>query len=70
MFELVPHFADRDEIKPARWAKFGSKTKMTSDAVGTAVETFHMTCAISRASETMGQCLMALQADAARDAAE
>jgi len=70
MFELAPHFADQDEIKPARWAKFGSNTKVTSAAIGVAVETFHMTCAISRASETMGQCLMALQADTARDAAE
>ena len=70
MFELVPHFAALDEIKPARWAKFGSRTKLTSDAVGMAVENFHMTCAISRASETMGQCMMALQAETARDAAE
>ena len=70
MFEVAPHFADQDEIKLARWAKFGSRTKVTSEAVGAAIDTFHMTCAISRASETMGQCLMALQADTARDAAE
>ena len=70
MFEVAPHFADQDEIKFARWAKFGSRTKVTSEAVGAAIDTFHMTCAISRASETMGQCLMALQAGTARDAAE
>ena len=36
----------------------------------TALDNFHMTCAVSRASETMGQCLTALQADSERDAAE
>jgi hypothetical protein len=29
-----------------------------------------MTCAISRASETMGQCMMALADEGAQDAAE
>ncbi|MGC6454281.1 MAG: NADH-quinone oxidoreductase subunit NuoG [Candidatus Puniceispirillaceae bacterium] len=70
MFEVAPHFANQDEIKPARWAKVGSRTKIANAPVGTAVEMFHMTCAISRASETMGQCLTALRADTARDAAE
>ena len=70
MFELAPHFAEQDEVKAARWAKFGSKTKIASAPVATAHETFYMTCPVSRASETMGQCLIALQADAARDAAE
>ena len=70
MVEAVPHFADQDEIKPARWAKFGSSAKLSSEAVGTAVGNFYMTCAVSRASETMGQCMMALQADTALTAAE
>ena len=70
MFELAPHFAEQDEVKTARWAKFGSKMKIISAAVATTHDTFYMTCPVSRASETMGQCLMALQADAARDAAE
>ncbi|MEC7211566.1 MAG: molybdopterin-dependent oxidoreductase, partial [Pseudomonadota bacterium] len=30
MFELVPHFADADDVKGARWAKFGSRAKLTS----------------------------------------
>ena len=70
MFELVPHFAEADKVKNARWARFGSRTKLTPAPISAAVGNFYMTCAISRASETMGQCLMALQADAARDAAE
>jgi NADH-quinone oxidoreductase subunit G len=70
LFEVAPHFADQDEIKPARWAKFGGRGKIAAASVTTAHDGFYMTCAISRASETMGQCLMALQADQAQDAAE
>ena len=40
MFELAPHFAEQDEVKAARWAKFGSKTKIASAPVTTAHETF------------------------------
>ena len=73
--EIVPHFADQDEIKSARWAKFGGRGKISSTPVAAALDGFYMTCAVSRASETMGQCLMALQADltqadGAQDAAE
>jgi NADH-quinone oxidoreductase subunit G len=70
LFEIAPHFANQDDIKPARWAKFGGRGKISSAPVVPALDGFHMTCAISRASETMGQCLMALQADQAQDAAE
>jgi NADH-quinone oxidoreductase subunit G len=75
LFEIVPHFADQDEIKSARWAKFGGRGKISSTPVAAALDGFYMTCAVSRASETMGQCLMALQADLAQadqaqDAAE
>jgi NADH-quinone oxidoreductase subunit G len=75
LFEIAPHFADQDEIKSARWAKFGGRGKISSTPVAAALDGFYMTCAVSRASETMGQCLMALQADLAQadqaqDAAE
>ena len=70
MFEVAPHFAEQDEVRGARWAKFGGRGKVTKTAMATPLDNFHMTCAISRASETMGQCLMALSADAERDAAE
>jgi NADH-quinone oxidoreductase subunit G len=75
LFEIAPHFADQDEIKSARWAKFGGRGKISSTPVAVALDGFYMTCAVSRASETMGQCLMALQADLAQadqaqDAAE
>ena len=64
----VPHFAVRDEISPARWVKFGSRAKTKDEAIGTAIENFYMTCAISRASETMAACLRATQADQAEAA--
>ena len=75
LFEIAPHFASQDDIKSARWAKFGGRGKIGSAAMATALDGFYMTCAVSRASETMGQCLMALQADGAQadgaqDAAE
>ena len=70
LVEIAPHFADQDDIKPARWAKFGGRGKAGTAPVSLALDGFHMTCAVSRASETMGHCLMALQADRAQDAAE
>ena len=70
MFEVAPHFADQDQIRKARWAKFGGRAKIAGTPMTAALDNFHMTCAVSRASETMGQCLTALQADSERDAAE
>ncbi len=68
MFRAVPHFADRDIINPAKWVKFGSRAKVKSTALITAIDNFYMTCAISRASETMAECMRATntrQAEAA-----
>jgi NADH-quinone oxidoreductase subunit G len=70
LYEAVPHFAARDEVVSAKWAKFGGRSKLTAAAIDSALDGFYMTCAISRASETMGQCMMALAEDGARDAAE
>ena len=70
LFEIAPHFANQDEVKSARWAKFGGRGKISSTPVAAALDGFYMTCAVSRASETMGQCLTALRADRAQDAAE
>ncbi len=70
LYDAVPHFAARDEVASAKWAKFGGRSKLTDAAIDSALDGFYMTCAISRASETMGQCMMALAEDGARDAAE
>lgn len=66
--EATPHFADRDAITPAKWSKIGGKGKISSAAMGVGIDNFYMTCAISRASETMGECLRAMQADQAQAA--
>ena len=56
---LHPHFADADHIIPAKWAPFGGRAKLSSSPVGYAIDNFYMTCAISRASETMAECVRA-----------
>ena len=58
-----PHFADADEIAPAKWASFGGRAKLSAEPVGQAFDNFYMTCAISRASETMAECVRASSAD-------
>ena len=70
MIAAVPHLGDLDEIAPAKWVKFGNTSKLDSAPVGAALDQFYMTCAISRASETMAECLRASQNDAAQLAAE
>ena len=63
--EALPHFAMPDQIATAKWAKFGGRAKLTAQPITSAIENFYMTCAISRASETMAECRRAQQADAA-----
>ena len=58
-----PHFADADTIAPAKWASFGGRAKLSAEPIGQAFDNFHMTCAISRASETMAECVRASSAD-------
>ena len=70
MVEAVPHLGELDEIAPAKWVKFGSSTKLTSAPVTTSLAQFYMTCPISRASETMAECLRASKQDASLMAAE
>ena len=65
LYEALPHFAIPDQIVTAKWAKFGGRAKLTSQPITSPIENFYMTCAISRASETMAECRRAQQADAA-----
>ena len=58
-----PHFADADTIAPAKWASFGGRAKLSAEPIGQAFDNFYMTCAISRASETMAECVRASSAD-------
>ena len=70
MIETVPHLGDVDEIAPAKWVKFGTSGKLASGKITSSLEQFYMTCPISRASETMAECLRASKNDASLMAAE
>ena len=70
MIETVPHLGDVDEIAPAKWVKFGTSGKLASGEITSSLEQFYMTCPISRASETMAECLRASKNDASLMAAE
>ncbi len=58
-----PHFADADQIAPAKWTPFGGRAKLSTAPISYAFENFYMTCAISRASETMAECVCAIDVD-------
>ncbi len=70
LFESHPHFAAIDEILPAKWSRIGGRSKMGTAPIAQALDNFHMTCAISRASETMAECRRAANVDGAAVAAE
>ena len=70
MVAAVPVFASLDEIQPAKWAKFGRAATLKPGPVEAGLDEFYMTCAISRASETMAECYQAAQADKSAVAAE
>ena len=46
-----------DEIKKARWSKFGTKGKINNIELKSSIENFYKTCSISRTSETMATCM-------------
>ena len=57
-------------MTPAKWVKFGTSGKLASGEITSCLEQFYMTCPISRASETMAECLRASKNDASLMAAE
>ena len=69
LYEAYPHFADSDAIESAKWSKFGGRGKMDASPIANSLDNFHMTCAISRASETMAECRKALLDDNVDDVA-
>jgi NADH-quinone oxidoreductase subunit G len=56
MVKVAPHFAQVDKIVPAKAEKVGKAGKISSEAIGQAIENFYMTDPISRASKTMAEC--------------
>jgi len=66
-----PGFAELDAPAKARWAKFGRAGKLLNSPVTPALAQYHMSCAISRSSETMAACHLANTAkDDLHEAAE
>lgn len=53
-----------DTLRPAPWGDFGGDGPLLADPFVAAIETYHMTCPISRASPTMAACVQALQTTA------
>ena len=56
LFTECPHFADLGDIKSAKWSKFGTVAKLSDLPLRADMESYYMTCPISRASETMADC--------------
>ena len=63
LYEAYPDFSDSDIVVAAKWSKFGGRGKMDATPIMNSLDNFHMTCAISRASETMAECRKALLDD-------
>lgn len=60
------HFAEPDQIKPAKWGEFGGKGKAKAkEAFVNPVRNYYLTNAICRASETMAKCSQEFRADEA-----
>ena len=70
MVAAVPVFARLDEVQPAKWGKFGKAGKLKAEPLEAGLKAFYMTCAISRASETMAECYSETKADKPVMAAE
>ena len=56
MVALNAIFARPDEVMPAAWGSFGTPGAVETTPFKSTIANFHMTCAISRASETMAKC--------------
>ncbi|MGF1631086.1 MAG: NADH-quinone oxidoreductase subunit NuoG [Kiloniellaceae bacterium] len=59
LIEVNRNFAAVDQIEPAAWGVFGQEGPMDAAPFVSPVGVFHMTDPISRASETMAQCVEA-----------
>jgi len=70
MVEDNPRFGEIDRPFEEPWAPFGEDGPMGDAPFDTPVETFYMTCPISRASATMAKCIEEIEGAAPREAAE
>ncbi len=67
MAEINPVFKSYDAVTPAPWGMFGTAGEMAPEPFRSPIEQYYMTCPITRASETMANCIaqIAGQAQAA-----
>ena len=63
LIEAVPHMAEFDTPASEKWAKFGRAGKLSDQPLTSALSSYHLSCAISRSSETMAACHLAGQSD-------
>jgi NADH-quinone oxidoreductase subunit G len=63
MIAINAVFGGDDQACGGDWGNFGKKGKVASGEFASPINNFHMTDPISRASETMAQCIEALQGD-------
>ncbi|MFQ5467620.1 MAG: NADH-quinone oxidoreductase subunit NuoG [Kiloniellaceae bacterium] len=68
LIEANPVFAAIDRIEPAPWGDFGASGTVDSAPFGVAVDTYYMTDPISRASQTMANCIEAFGNGRTREA--
>ena len=66
MVEINPVFGRLGAPARNAWGPFGSDGALDDAAFVNPIRTFHMTCPISRASETMAKCIQAAEAETKR----
>lgn len=63
VFKEWPHLSKIDQIEPAKWGKFGKKTKTQKDGFAGNALGYYLTNPICRASPTMVKCTQAFKQD-------
>ena len=63
MIEINPVFGSDDQATGGDWGAFGAKGSLNGESFISPISNFYMTDPISRASETMAQCVEALLGD-------
>ena len=70
LFDAVPKLAKVNVPATEKWGKFGRAGKLDDAPLAASLSSYHMSCAISRSSETMAACHRAVHSDGVQDAAE
>ena len=57
LWKKHPHLAQLDDVRAEPWEGFGKKGEVKDAPFQSPIDTYYMTCPISRVSETMAQCV-------------